>query len=567
MNQCKDLFSELKMAQTDPRKRQYLIPARIVLVKGQMENPEFLLTEQPTQITLKPHHGSCIFKNTPGQEHAGILLDFGREFMGSLRLSAWHVTPAGGRVQMRIRLGESAMEAMTPLGVKNSTNNHAIRDADYSIGEMSSTETPQSGFRFAWIELLEEDASIKIQSAMGVFYYRDLPYLGSFACSDPLLDRIWETAAYTVHLNMQEYLWDGIKRDRLVWIGDMHTEVLTALNVFGFQDVITKSIDFVRDETPISPGKMQWMNGISSYSIWWILILEALWRTVGDLSYLQAQQSYLTVLLDALCDVIGEDGSEQLPAWRFLDWPNEANDKAKHAGLQGLLKLGLLHGATLMDALQDTDLAKRCREGAKKLDTHLPDPNGSKQAGALLALSGIVDAKEINNTVLSIGGAHGYSTFFSYYILRAKALAGDVVGALSDIRSYFGAMLELGATTFWEDFDLDWCKNAAPITDIVPDGKDDIHGDFGKYCYQNFRHSLCHGWASGPCPFLIDTVLGLKLLSPDCVLVAPDLGDLEWARGSIPTKYGTVRVLARKQEDGSVSTIIHEPKGIRIIRG
>jgi H/ACA ribonucleoprotein complex subunit 4 len=26
----------------------------------------------------------------------------------------------------------------------------------------------------------------------------------------------------------------------------------------------------------------------------------------------------------------------------------------------------------------------------------------------------------------------------------------------------------------------------------------DIHGDFGDHCYRGFRHSLCHGWASGP---------------------------------------------------------------------
>ena len=32
---------------------------------------------------------------------------------------------------------------------------------------------------------------------------------------------------------MQEYLWDGVKRDRLVWLGDMHPEVMTVQSVFG----------------------------------------------------------------------------------------------------------------------------------------------------------------------------------------------------------------------------------------------------------------------------------------------------------------------------------------------
>lgn len=37
---------------------------------------------------------------------------------------------------------------------------------------------------------------------------------------------------------MQEYLWDGIKRDRLVWLGDMHPEVRTIGTIFGEEETI-----------------------------------------------------------------------------------------------------------------------------------------------------------------------------------------------------------------------------------------------------------------------------------------------------------------------------------------
>lgn len=77
-------------------------------------------------------------------------------------------------------------------------------------------------------------------------------------------------------------------------------------------------------------------------------------------------------------------------------------------------------------------------------------------------------------------------------------------------------MLKLGATTFWEDFDISWTENAAGIDEIVPEGKTDIHGDFGKHCYKQFRHSLCHGWASGPTAFLSQKVLGIEILEPGC---------------------------------------------------
>lgn len=69
-------------------------------------------------------------------------------------------------------------------------------------------------------ELLLKDTPA--QAVHHIFIFRDIPYLGSFTCDDSLLNEIWKTAAWTVHLNMQNYLWDGIKRDRLAWQGDLH---------------------------------------------------------------------------------------------------------------------------------------------------------------------------------------------------------------------------------------------------------------------------------------------------------------------------------------------------------
>ena len=72
------------------------------------------------------------------------------------------------------------------------------------------------------------------------------------------------------------------------------------------------------------------------------------------------------------------------------------------------------------------------------------------------------------------------------------AKAGEYEKAIDIINTFWGAMLDLGATTFWEDFNLDWIPNAAPIDEPVQAGKKDIHGEFGTYCYPRFRHSLCH---------------------------------------------------------------------------
>ena len=120
---------------------------------------------------------------------------------------------------------------------------------------------------------------------------------------------------------MQNYLWDGIKRDRLVWLGDMHPEVMTINTVFGNNEVVPKSLDLARDLTPLP----NWMNGISSYSLWWILIQRDWYYYQGNLEYLKKQQDYLTGLLHYLATKIDNNGKEILDGNRFLDWPSSEN--------------------------------------------------------------------------------------------------------------------------------------------------------------------------------------------------------------------------------------------------
>src|SRR5690625_1934743 len=120
---------------------------------------------------------------------------------------------------------------------------------------------------------------------------------------------------------MQNYLWDGIKRDRLVWIGDMHPETSTIQRVFGYDDSVPKSLDLIRDETEI-PG---WMNNIPSYSMWWIIIHKDWYLQNGDLEYLKKQKEYLLSLLSFLNEFISEDGTNSTPT-PFIDWPSSGND-------------------------------------------------------------------------------------------------------------------------------------------------------------------------------------------------------------------------------------------------
>ena len=92
-----------------------------------------------------------------------------------------------------------------------------------------------------------------------------------------------------------------------------------------------------------------------------------------------------------------------------------------------------------------------------------------------------------------------------------------------------------------------------------------MHGDNGKECYIGYRHSLCHGWAGGPTAFMMQYVLGVSVAAPGArrLVIKPDLGDLEWARGTFPTPYGAVKI-EHKREGGRIISTVDAPKEVEI---
>jgi len=552
----------------DSRARSYLTPLRIVWKQdgggSLIRNPEGLLVKGNNGQSDLTNKEACTMRSTD-TEYPAILLDFGREIQGGIQL----VTTSAGKqkpVMIRVRFGESASEAMSDIGDdQGATNDHAMRDFTMELPWLGVAEVGNSGFRFVRIDLLEANTSLHLKEINAVFTYRDIPYLGSFRSNDERLNRIWLTGAYTVHLNMQEYIWDGIKRDRLVWLGDLHPEVMAVSTVFGYNEVIPKSLDLARDITPL-PG---WMNGMCSYSLWWVIIHRDWYHYQGNLAYLKEQQPYLTGLLRLLLTKVEASGQEKLDGGgRFLDWPSSPNEKGVNAGLQALMIITFQAGAELCAILDDKELATKCAETASRMQKCVPDHNQLKQAASLMALAGMIPARKANDEVIQVGGPKGFSTFYGYYMLEAQAKAGDYSSAIDNIRQYWGGMLDMGATTFWEDFDLDWTVNAAGIDDLVPEGKKDIHADFGAYCYKNLRHSLCHGWASGPTSWLTTHVLGVQVVEPGCkqLRIEPHLGDLQWVEGSFPTPYGVVAIKHTKEADGKIKTDISAPKEVKIVK-
>ena len=525
-----------------------LMPTRIV-VSENTEYAENLLIEKPLQPGFSDKDCTVIKKG------GFVVLDFGKEICGGIGAVVFTTGKAPDYAKCRIVFGESVMEALSSIGHKNATNSHAVRDLELYVGGKSMLRYGFTGFRFVKIEALDTDITLTVVKAE--LDIKDIEYKGSFECDDERLNKIWQTGAYTVHLNMHDYVWDGIKRDRLVWIGDLNPEIATIKAVFGFDESVPNSLDFAKREFPPT----SWINTFPSYSMWWIINHYEWYMQNGDIDYLKQQLGYISVLIEQAVLWIKTDDKEQ--AKIFVDWSSRADTNAALIGVYAVMFKAFNTAKEIFSLFGMDEEIKKCESAAKIIaDMNLQPPN-QKQIAGICAYSGLCESAEVNKNVLSVEPLKGLSTFFGYYVLLARASAGDIEGALNVIRNYWGAMLDMGATTFWEDFDLDWVEGATPIDRIVPEGGIDIHGDFGKFCYKQFRHSLCHGWAGGPTAFLSRYVLGVEVIEAGCkrIKIRPQMGDLKWVKGSYPTPYGNI-VITHKKINDVVETTVSAPDEI-----
>ena len=469
--------------------KQILLPRRIVKATG-VENPEFLKIKKPLQSVLRSDK-KWFDSLTAVKGPATIILDFGKEMHGGIRIITSRAKSIG---LVRIRFGESLTEASSDIGVKNATNDHIARDFEATIVQLSDATFGQTGFRFVRLDF-PDTSDFYIQNIYCVNNILSKKAVYTYTGPDKRIKDIFNIAKRTVDLCASSGLiWDGIKRDRLVWIGDMHPEMLALSTLYGKMKEIENSLDFIRDQTDL-PG---WMNGYPTYSMWWIIIIADYYRITGCKDYTIKQLDYMQKLVEQVDNYSDEDGNTKYP-FNFVDWPTcespEAYDGTRAITIIAIKKvIEIFNEFNVDSSLAEKVLTKLLR---------LPINGGKKkQIIALKYLAtGVMSDEEYNNLVE--GGAKGLSTFMSYYILKAIA-SRDVNMAIQIMKEYYGAMIDVGATSFWEDFDVEWTKNSSRIDRIPRGGKKDIHGDFGAHCYKGFRHSFCHGWSSGVIRFIME---------------------------------------------------------------
>jgi alpha-L-rhamnosidase len=483
-----------------------------------------------------------------------LVLDFGQEVAGRMQVTG----PTGAQVQ--VTTGESREEAMlagwappTLLTLEAGVQQH----------------TPYLGFRYVKLAFFG-NAPYTITNLAADFKYYPVEYKGSFDCSDPLLTQIWYTGAYTAHLCMQEDVFDGVKRDRLLWSGDLQVSGNVINNVFADSFLMEKDLTALRagiqggqPDTSLPQGEI---NSIPGYSAAWFCTLADFYRHVGDQAYLNSKHDLILSLLQYEQTDFDSRNIYTNPhnAWDFTDWSADlscysptvnTDSAAAQAGTDMFIIRGVREAVFLLNAMGDTTNAVQYSAWADTLtaaarqylvDTNTGSYTSRRQLNVMAVLSGVATTNQlpaIYNSVLRAGTpdwSNDLTPYYASFLLDAYSQTGHTEDGLDLSRSLWGNMLAQGATTFWERYSPNW-RWAGPDLTLSPAGGD-------------YEMSLCHAWSSGVTSWLTEQVLGVRPTSGgfQTAELIPDLGDLQWAEGTVPTPNGNL--YARVTANGTDQT-------------
>lgn len=493
-----------------------------------------------------------------------ILLDFGREVIG------WHEfeidAPAG------TILDNHNFEFIQPDGRHNlaESMNNSFRYI-CAEGVQRYRTVIRRGFQYSWITLRNFDRPVRIRHIRLLLSTYPQERRGAFACSDAWLDRIWEAGAHSVRCCSEDTYTDCPSYEQTFWVGDARNEALVDLVANGDPRLSAHSWrivaqSFARSDFGESQVPSGWQNVLPTWSFLWMRWGEEHYRLTGDRSLgLEMIRSYERIAGD-IARHLSPRGLLKVEGWILFDWaPMDTPSNGEVTHLNCLAVLGLRQAADLASALgrETAPLAKKWHALADAIaaavNAHLWDsrkrayidcirPDGSRsavfsqQTHTAACIAGVPTPARARRTREIMACAPGDfvragSPFFMFFVLEclARERRGTELTAL--IRDYWGKQVKAGATTFWEMYH----ENQPRMT-----------------------RSHCHGWSAAPTYFLSACVLGVQPARPGyaTVLVAPQTGDLSWARGRVPTPRGTVEVSWEKHPDGRFELRAELPPGL-----
>jgi alpha-L-rhamnosidase len=483
-----------------------------------------------------------------------VLLDFGREVVGRIRIASASDQPS----DVVIQYGESKDEALQGPYLGQDPIHLAPRATAYG---------PKSAFRYVLVRFVRgEHQQYSALNLDGIAY--PVKWQGSFESSDPMLNKAWAVGAYTAHLCMQDDIWDAPKRDRARWMGDLDVSGRTINDAFGDTFLMEQTLDALLGPHPAT----QDVNTIPGYSAFWFTGEAQFYRTHDAKAQLEALHPRMVQLLHRMASELNGNGLfvNAQHGWPFVDWSPELHDDTPLArmGTQMEFYAAFHQAAYLLNQLGDSKEAQFATNTADAIgqaaQEHLLDASGSYsdrwQPNAYAVLSGVATPSQYpsiwKNALSSVGhvkyNALIITPYYNYYVISAMAKMDHRQAALDWIRQYWGGMLAEGATSFWEGYMPDWYK-------------DPFHQSLQADQQSGFVVSLAHGWSTGITPWLTEQVLGVQSTGPgfSTVRIRPDLIDLSYAKGTVPTPRGLLAVSIKKEGAAGMSVSIDLPENTK----
>ena len=474
-----------------------------------------------------------------GKIGVSITLDFMREVSGYPEIFIQGSN--GGRID----IGYS--ERLEPDGTVNPNRwgGPPVRYADRLFlrsGEQKFYTLDPRAFRYMRLDIYDNPAPLTIHTRIVASGY-PVEYKGEFDCSDALLNRIWEVGRYTTELCMDDAFMDCPWRERGQYLGDLAVEMRIAAYAFGDTLLARRGLA----QFPLGANEKGWFPGVypaeppwdpvlPTFCFLWLLALWDYFLLSGDRSLLEEVWPAVDRLTRTMSER-DEDGLlANLPTKGFVDHApvqDEGQSTSVNAfavwGLQAAGRIARAIGipgrggeleilaSDIRDAINDMMWDNGRSVYIDGYRDGQPNPTISEHSNILCALVGIADAGQtariLDGVLADTDNAEIVrmaSPYFAYYYLRLLFKHNRHEQALAFIRRRWGAMIEAGATTFWEM----WEPN----------------------------HSLCHAWSAGPTFDLMAEFAGIRAHQPgyEEFAVHPQPCHLTWIRCSVPTPKGDI---------------------------
>ncbi|MBQ7993732.1 MAG: hypothetical protein IJ252_11960 [Solobacterium sp.] len=378
----------------------------------------------------------------------------------------------------------------------------------------------------------------------------------SFSTEDEKLQKIWDISAETMKLCSGLFFIDGIKRDRWIWSGDAYQNYFVNPYLFYDKSIDQRTILALRGNMNMS----QHINTILDYSLLWIISVGREYETYGDAEFVKSIFPKMEDLMRLCADQLDKNGFivGRKRDWTYVDWA-DIDKEGPVCAEQVLLSrcYSVMAQCSELCGINPAQWKKAAGELREKITAYFwNEEKGafidsfesgknhiSRQSNIWAVLFGAADEKQkqsiVENVLFNDAVPAITTPYFKFYELDVLGSLGYYDKVMENIMSYWGGMVDMGAVTFWEEYD--------------PRKKEDeqyeMYGDpYGK--------SLCHGWAASPIYLIARYFIGLKPVSAgyQTYTVEPHLQCMPDFKAELPVRDGYVEI---KWEKGKLTIRDH----------